>query len=335
MCLVRVDGRHLSESGQRELTAEEWIHLAETVCEAGTLNLLLTGGEVMLRPDFCEIYEAIAKMGFMTTLYTNATLLTPQILSLLRRYPPHKIGVTMYGASNETYQALCGCRDGYDRFIHGVRELMTLPSLLDIRTTIVKANAMDLPAMQAYAKELFGAPERLHISRFVCKAVRGGVCRPEEVRLSPEENIASIEKHLLDLNQQFSEDDVLQRFFSPRKMRAVTNVTEGGYLFEACHAGLDSYMINWAGKMYACELLDRGFTEPLREGFEEAWNRLPEVYPPAHTIEKCKDCKFSVTCETCPANRLAETGDWFGIPEYACREARLRYKLLSKIGIVE
>ena len=73
MCLVRVDQNRIRELGFRERTTEEWIHMAEQAAEAGTLNLLLTGGEVLIRPDFCEIYEAIAKMGFLLTVYTNAT----------------------------------------------------------------------------------------------------------------------------------------------------------------------------------------------------------------------------------------------------------------------
>ena len=73
MCLVRVNQNRIRELGFRERTTEEWIHMAEPAAEAGTLNLLLTGGEVLIRPDFCEIYEAIAKMGFLLTVYTNAT----------------------------------------------------------------------------------------------------------------------------------------------------------------------------------------------------------------------------------------------------------------------
>ncbi len=92
----------------------------------------------MLRPDFAEIYSAISNMGFLVTLYTNATMVTSSVMDILRKNPPHKIGVTMYGASNETYAQLCNCPDGYDRFSAGMRQLMELPSLLDTRTTIVQ-----------------------------------------------------------------------------------------------------------------------------------------------------------------------------------------------------
>ena len=58
----------------------------------------------------------------------------------------------MYGASNSTYEKLCDCKDGYDRFIEGIEQLTTLPSLFEIRTTIVKDNRSDLSAMQQFTK---------------------------------------------------------------------------------------------------------------------------------------------------------------------------------------
>lgn len=114
MCLVRVDQKKINDLYFRERTTDEWIHMAEQAAKAGTLELLLTGGEVMLRPDFCEIYEAIAQMGFVLSVYTNATMVTDKIMEVFQRYPPHKIGVIMYGVSNQTYKRLCGCADGYE-----------------------------------------------------------------------------------------------------------------------------------------------------------------------------------------------------------------------------
>ena len=86
--------------------------------------------------------------------------------------------------------------------------------------------------------------------------------------------------------------------------------------------------------MYACELADDGYTEPLLDGFEYAWEHLIEQYPLSHEIEKCKLCDYLELCETCPAVRLAETGDWFGIPEYACEEAKNMGKILSDLNII-
>ena len=68
MCYV-----HDADCGRNrpyELTAAQWIGVAERARDAGTLFLLLTGGEPMLREDFDEIYEAVAGMGFILSVNT-------------------------------------------------------------------------------------------------------------------------------------------------------------------------------------------------------------------------------------------------------------------------
>ena len=79
MCLFRHADSENAALRTSELTAAEWIDLARQAAEAGTLGLLITGGEPMLRPDFCEIWEGVYRQGFVMELYTNATL----VLSLI------------------------------------------------------------------------------------------------------------------------------------------------------------------------------------------------------------------------------------------------------------
>lgn len=330
MCLVRVDAARIAALGLRERTAEEWIHMAEQARDAGTLGLLLTGGEVLLRPDFCEIYEAISRMGFVLTVYTNATMVTDAVMRALEKSPPHEIGVTMYGASNETYAGMCGCPDGYDRFVDGVRRLSSLPSLFAMRTTIIQDNWKDLPAMRAFTKREFGADKTLSISRFIISAVRGGVAHPKACRLSPADNIALTQEGLVDYYRRVQSGEApVQEPKEKLRMRRHSLPPEGEYLFSHCGAGRDQYTITWSGRMYACELLDRGYTEPFRDGFAAAWEALPAQYPSGRAVAACAACEYAALCESCPAERLAETGDWFGVPEYACGEAKRLHEILT------
>ena len=335
MCLVRVDQAQIKKLKKRERTTNEWIQMAKQVADAGTLGLLLTGGEAMLRPDFCEIYEAIAKMGFLITLYTNATMVTEKIMDLFRKYPPHKIGVTMYGASNSTYEKLCGCKDGYDRFIEGIEQLTTLPSLFEIRTTIVKDNRSDLSAMKQFTKEKFGPDKVLQISRFISKSIRGGIACAERCRLSPEENVAMIDSGLVEIyqkvkNGEFKLPDSVEKY----PLKRYGTASESGYLFQNCDAGINQYTITWDGSMYACELMSEGCTKPFEVGFQKAWEELPNCYPESHSIQVCEQCQYEPFCESCPAIRKAETGDFFGKPDYFCAEARCIYNMLKEMHVI-
>ena len=55
-----------------EQSAAPRFALAEDCCRAGTLLLLLTGGEPLLRPDFRDIYSGCKQLGLMLSINTNA-----------------------------------------------------------------------------------------------------------------------------------------------------------------------------------------------------------------------------------------------------------------------
>ena len=74
MCYVRLSGEEMERQG-RLRRADEWLALADQMKEAGTLFVLLTGGEPLLYPGFREVYLGLRKMGMILTVNTNGTLL--------------------------------------------------------------------------------------------------------------------------------------------------------------------------------------------------------------------------------------------------------------------
>lgn len=74
MCYVRLSRSEMERQG-RLRSAAEWISLARQMQKAGTLFLLLTGGEPLLFPDFKALYLELRKMGMILTINTNGTLM--------------------------------------------------------------------------------------------------------------------------------------------------------------------------------------------------------------------------------------------------------------------
>lgn len=74
MCYVRLSREEMQQKG-RIRSGEEWIELAKQMRDAGTLFILLTGGEPLLHPDFQRIYYELKKLGMIVTLNTNGTLI--------------------------------------------------------------------------------------------------------------------------------------------------------------------------------------------------------------------------------------------------------------------
>jgi MoaA/NifB/PqqE/SkfB family radical SAM enzyme len=335
------------ELGGRERTTKEWIDMAQEIKDAGSLGLLLTGGEPMLRPDFADIYREIAQMGFVLTLYTNATLVTPEIIRVLQDYPPHTIGITIYGASYETYERVTGNGVAYYKMLEGVSLLQKLPSKFTIRSTIIKDNFEDLDKVIRLTTT-FGKGVEFNVSRIVTKQVRGGISDVESCRLTPEQNVAVQEKIKNDyiiapICKLLTEEtiDIEERKSIMERVNGKTDIDMVGMhkkktILYGCSAGLDSFTITWDGKLIGCQLLEDCWTDPFIEGFNEAWKSLPSKIRLPEISEQCKECKTS--CCACPATRLAETGSLGGWPGYICKEGKLKEemynKLLKKLSLI-
>lgn len=337
MCLIRIDHKRMRELGGKERNEKEWISMAQEVKEAGTIGLLLTGGEPLLHPDFKEIYREIAQMGFVLTLYTNATLITPEIYQILERYPPHRIGITVYGASPETYERVTGSAEAYERMLAGVHQLRALPSILSVRTTIIKDNRKDLSEITGWARSL-GKDVEFSLSRIVTKPVRGGISDAESCRLTPEENAALLKKRNIELLvtpfRKFIQEhipcelpDIGEQYTGSGNRPFHTSA--GGQTLYGCDAGMNSYAITWDGRLIGCQLLEDCWSYPFINGFLHAWEAFPLQVKHSPLPDKCIGC--GTNCCVCPATRFAETGSLSGWPEYLCREGKLANKMEMEV----
>ena len=87
MCYNNLPGND-RQAQARELTLPEIKRIFDQLAEAGCLWLQLTGGEALMRPDFKDIYLYAKAKGFLIRLFTNGTMLTPELADFLAAQPP-------------------------------------------------------------------------------------------------------------------------------------------------------------------------------------------------------------------------------------------------------
>lgn len=306
MCYVHLKPEEMKLQGNLR-TKEEWINLAKEVRKAGTLFILLTGGEVLTRPDFKEIYEELSKMGFLLTIYTNGYLITEEFAKWLSLNPPMKIRITMYGASNETYEKVTGIKDGYDRVVNSIKILKKYKLPLTLAMTFIKDNVNDEKLVREFAKK---ENLRLDVTGFVAKSVRGASTNAENARLTSE--------------------DVAENMYGDEKINRVEKLID---IYEKptdiCRCHNRSYWVSWNGKMTMCGFMNKIYTNPFETSFMEAWMELQDKMDKIKKPEKCKDCKYAAFCRTCPGSLEAETGSPEETCDYICNKAKALYKKYS------
>ncbi|MCI5151469.1 MAG: radical SAM protein, partial [Candidatus Electrothrix sp. MAN1_4] len=138
----------------QELKTEEVIGLLDELVEAGTLFLTLTGGDPMLRPDFIRIYEHAVRSGLLVSVYCNGSLITEKIAASFTTYPPRIVEITLYGATQKTFETITQKPGSYTACIKGISLLRQAGIRLRLKTMAITLNYNELPAMRSMAKEM-------------------------------------------------------------------------------------------------------------------------------------------------------------------------------------
>jgi len=280
----------------RELTLHEWAHLFDQMADEGCLWLLLTGGEVFIRPDALDLYTVAKRKGFIITLFTNGTMITPRIADHLAEWRPYSIEITIYGAKPETHGRVTRVPDAFDRTLRGIENLLERGLRPRLKSVVMTLNRHELAGMRALA-ERYGLEFRVD-PLLNCRL--DGSRHAVPLRLSPEEVVQ------VDLEDP-------ERMAEWRKFcdQFVGVTVDSRYLY-ACSAGQHSFHVDPYGQLSAC-LIARHPAYDMRLGtFEEGWHdflaRVREQ--PAPPGYPCVQCDLLFLCGQCPGWSQLEHGPY-------------------------
>jgi len=316
------------EGRAKELTAEQWIQLAREARDAGGLILTLTGGEVFLRPDFREIFEEVSRMGLLVQIYTNGTMITPEVIRWLGRTPPFKVSITLYGASRDTYQKVTGFADGYDRAVRAVDGLTAAGIAVQMKTTIIRDNVCDFDRLLRLFDE---RKIKLGLIDYIAPRREGSCSDPQDCRLTPRE-LVEFRKHVVNIwrqkeNRLKSEpdgDDDCQSPGAPKENAA----GDSAHAFR-CSAGRSSFFITWDGVMTPCNVMDQPSVSVLDRNLPEVWEELKRKCSLVPVCDECGQCIYRNSCASCPAKLFRETGCFDKAAPYLCETTRLELEELQ------
>ena len=135
-----------------ELTLDEIQRIADEARALGTRRWSLSGGEPMLRPDFCEIFDYLTRKSTGYSLNTNGTLITPQIAQLLTRKGSKMIA--LYGATAEVYDTVTRHPGGFEKTMRGFAYLREAGAGFIVQLIPMCANRHQWNKMQELAQSL-------------------------------------------------------------------------------------------------------------------------------------------------------------------------------------
>ncbi len=307
MCYVRHPAGDMTRAAA-ELPAAAWLELARQATANGMVFLLLTGGEVLLRRDFFEIYEPLTRMGLVLALFTNGTLITKDVAARLAQAPPSRTELTIYGARAATYEAVTGVPGSFRACLAGIEALLAHRIPLGLKTTLTRQNVGELEEMRRLARA-WGVP--FSAGWLLCGRPDRASSGVEDCRLSPGECVN------LEAADQASAHEWLEVALRESNPRRESNFS--------CHAGRAAFVITPEGDMNVCLVLSQPAARPLEVGFAEAWKQVTRYVEAAPApAPACRDCEALAFCARCPAWSMIETGTLTDPVPYLCDIAHAR-----------
>ncbi len=314
MCYVHSDGCNAAAD---ELTAGQWLEIGRQARDAGSVTLLLTGGEPLLRRDFTEIFSGLKKLGLLVSVNTNGSLIDDRITDFFIADPPARLNISLYGASEETYERLCGGRY-YNKVYNNIKRLREADIQVRLNMSITPDNGGDMEAMLKLAEEL-GVHAKATTYMYPPMRTENGVFGQNSGRFSPRE--AAFHKVKYDLIK-LGREEFLRRADAFEKNSGMPRDDECELTDEGegmrCRAGASSCWINSAGGMSICGIFTPTVHSVLTEGFDKCWSDVRKEASLIRLPAKCSDCSLRSVCPMCAAVCYTETGTFDRVPSYAC-----------------
>jgi MoaA/NifB/PqqE/SkfB family radical SAM enzyme len=243
------------ERVRKELSFEEIERVLGELSQAGCVEIVFTGGEPLARPDFPEIYRAAHRLGFLLTVFTNATLITDSIVECWSQFRPKNIEVSIHGATAGTFDLVTRKLGSYERFREGIQTMLRRGLPVSLKAVALTFNKEELLQIAAFARSL-GV------------AFRMGEYLRDDLVLSGRPFRFQLEESAL---QEIERDDAM--LWREKKAELARPSPE-----PVCGGGNETFHIDAYGGLQLCSN-NRRDSYDLRQGsFADGFKALPRFY---------------------------------------------------------
>jgi len=167
-----------------ELSTEEGERLLESLTGFGRPYpiVVLTGGDVLMRPDLLRLVGKARELGLHTAVSPSVTpRLDPAALAALRRAGVKVASLSLDGACPETHEGLRGVEGHFEQTLAALRLLHDHGFTVQVNTVVRPENVAELPDIAAIVDEVGASIWEVF---FLVRVGRG----TELAELSPEQN---------------------------------------------------------------------------------------------------------------------------------------------------
>lgn len=297
---------------ENESTTEQILSYIDQSVEQGCLFMLLTGGEPLLRKDFCEIYEHTKRKGLLVTIFTNGTLVDEDMASFLADLPPFTVEISIYGATDETHDRITGVKGSFKKALKGFNLLKRHNLEVTLKTILMTLNKDEIEGMIALAEQNHA---KFRMDGAIFPRLNGDTS-PMQYRLTPRE---VVEREFL----------LPERTSDWRKFMDNVGKLEPSEALYDCGAGVSCFHISAEGLLKPCIMTQAPFFSLKTGSFRDGWKKMTEILDKKPEPDyPCSSCENRLICDSCPGFFKLETGNEKLYSNYVCKIAHERAQKL-------
>ncbi|MBO3832323.1 MAG: radical SAM protein [Candidatus Brockarchaeota archaeon] len=307
---------------RKELMSKEWTDVLDSLARAGVSEIVLSGGEPLLREDFCDILEDAASHFYRVQILTSGTFPKPHetiqnIRNIIRRYDSQLyIQVDVDSLREEIHNTLRpGCQ--LETVKKNLNELLKIKHGLSceiwINTVATRYNLFDIPNLITFFNKM-----SVDGVKIIPMALVGKAIYMKDIALTTHEKIILFNT----INQMTRKEDLkIKVYYKPIEaglslMQKTQKYNEKRMIKPLCSAAYLSCVVTSDGRICPCDLVIsydsmRG-EKVLEHDFRSLWRNstiLKKWREEIASIKECANCPVLDKCfNGCKAETLALLG---------------------------
>lgn len=311
----------------KDMPKEKVYSILDEFAEMGGLHVTLSGGEVFLHKDICEILHYCRKKDFQITILSNLVLLKDEQIPVIKDVNVSLIQVSLYSMDPEIHDTITTVKGSHAKTLASIEKLYKADIPVQISCPIMKAN------VKGYDKVLQYAIEHKMKAQTDFIMMAQADCNTQNLA-----NRISLEETELLLNDIVKCDSNYKELTLTQK--PISDEIE--FNFERfskqpiCSVGHDNCCITDEGDVYPCAgwqgyVLGNVFKQSLQDIWEHS-EKVKELRKITQaSFPKCLKCEARNYCAMCLVRNFNESGgDMFKINEHFCKVAFLNKKVVEE-----
>lgn len=283
--------------------------LADQLVDAGTMFVILTGGDPFMHPDFLEIIKIFRKKRISVSIFTNGTLITKEIAIELVKLCVNEVHISLYGGRSETHDYITRRTGSFDQSVQTIKMLKSLGVVVRIKSPLMRETAGEVELLKSLSKKL--SVDVQYTTTITAK----------------DSGDKSTHKHQI-------EDEQLRALLIDSDINPISRKSvriENHLDCIPCDTVFNAGSIDPQGNVYTCNQMRICGGNVKDTPFREIWSKSKNFCDlrkiRISDLHKCKNCDLFQFCTRCPGLARLEDGDILGCSSSAKRLAEIRKEL--------